>query len=261
MGVVNITPDSFSDGGRFLAPDRAIAHARQLIADGADILDLGAESTRPGATPVPADEEIDRLRPVLAALAGNGVTLSVDTMKPDVADFALQHGAAIVNDVSGAADPRMLEVASRHGAALVLMHMRGTPRTMQHLTQYDDVVAEVRDVLAARVAAARAAGVREVIVDPGIGFAKTAAQSLELLRRLPELRVLGCPILAGPSRKSFLGKVSGVTDAPSRLPETIAAVCAAVINGADWVRVHDVAECRRALAVVDAIRGVSWTGS
>ena len=262
MGVVNITPDSFSDGGRFLAAEAAIAQAERLIADGADLLDLGAESTRPGAEPVTAEEELARLRPVLQALAGRvDVPLSVDTMKPAVAEECLRLGATILNDITGARDERMLALACAKNATIVLMHMRGTPRTMQQQTEYNDVVADVANYLAERAAAARAAGIANIIIDPGLGFAKTAPQSMELLRRLDELQAIGCPILVGVSRKSFLGAASGCKDASARLPETVAAITIAALQGAEYVRVHDVAECRRALAVADAVRNPTWTVS
>jgi dihydropteroate synthase len=262
MGVVNVTPDSFSDGGRFLSAEAAIAQALRLVDEGADIVDLGAESSRPGSEPIPAEEEIRRLRQVLKGLAGRVTArISVDTTKAEVAAEALNLGATMVNDITAASDADMMEVVQKHCGALVLMHMRGTPRTMQQDTTYVDVVNEVRQFLSERVAAARHAGIREILVDPGIGFGKSVQQNVELLQRLGEFRSLGCPILVGPSRKSFLGAISGCRDAASRLPESLGAVCAAVMAGAEYVRVHDVAECRRALAIVDAVRGVQWTAS
>jgi len=262
MGVLNVTPDSFSDGGHFYTVETAVAHAFRMVEEGADLLDLGAESSRPGALPISATEELGRLRPILEALAGRiPIPLSVDTTKPDIADAALQMGASIINDITGGTDPQMLEVVRRHGASLVIMHMRAKPRTMQDDTAYVDVVAEVSQFLQGRVAAARQAGINDIVIDPGIGFGKDAVQNLELLRRLGEFRRIGCPILVGPSRKAFLGKITGCREAAERLPESIGAVCAAAMSGANYVRVHDVAECHRALAVVDAIRGVPWTAS
>ena len=262
MGVVNVTPDSFSDGGHYFSLESAVAHALRLVEEGADLLDLGAESSRPGAYPISASEELGRLRPILQALAGRiPIPISVDTTKPEIADAALRLGASMINDITGGTDPGMLEVVSRHGASLVIMHMRANPRTMQDDTAYRDVVAEVSQFLQGRVEAARRAGIRDIVIDPGIGFGKDSMQNLELLRRLGEFRQLGCPILVGPSRKAFLGKITGCREAAARLPESIGAVCAAAMSGANYVRVHDVAECHRALAIVDAIRGVPWTAS
>jgi dihydropteroate synthase len=262
MGVVNVTPDSFSDGGQFLAIESAVAQALRLADEGADILDLGAESTRPRSESVPAEEELRRLRPVLEALVGRvKVPISVDTSKPEVAAAVLALGAKMINDITGAIAPGMLDVVRQHGASLVVMHMRGTPKTMQDDTKYEDVVAEVGLFLKQRVDAARQAGIVDVWIDPGIGFGKNIEQNLELIRRLNDFRPLGCPILVGASRKSFLGRITGCGEASQRLPESIGAACAAAMSGADCVRVHDVAECRRALAIVDAVRGASWTAS
>jgi dihydropteroate synthase len=255
MGVLNVTPDSFSDGGRFTQLDDALRHARQLIAEGAAILDIGGESTRPGAEPVPASEELRRVIPVLEALRQEtAVRLSIDTRKPEVAEEAVRAGATLINDVTGLRDPAMMAVAARHNAGVVIMHMRGTPRTMRGLTGYGDVVAEVKEFLAARAAAARAAGISEILLDPGIGFAKTAAQSFELLRRLGEFEELGYPILIGPSRKSFLAAIPGMERAEDRLEGTLAAVAAGVLNGATIIRAHDVAACRKAASAALAIR-------
>jgi len=256
MGVVNVTPDSFSDGGRFFAPDAAIAHARQLLAEGADLLDLGAESTRPGAAPVTAAEQIRRLAPVIEALAANpGACLAVDTANAEVAGHALELGAQVVNDVTALADPGMAAVVARSGAGLVLMHMTGTPATMQQDPHYEDVTQEVREHLAARLEAARAAGVPDgrVVLDPGIGFGKTVRHNLELLARIEELKPLGRPLLIGVSRKSFLGKT---LDLPvdQRLEGGLAAGAVAVFLGARIVRTHDVAATVRAARVADALR-------
>ena len=257
MGVLNLTPDSFSDGGRFLDPEAAVARARALAEEGADLVDVGGESTRPGAPSVPAAEEIRRVVPVLERLraAGFPVPISVDTSKPEVARAALAAGAAMVNDVSALADPALASVVAEAGVPVVLMHMRGTPRDMQDRASYRDVVAEVRDELGAALARAVRAGVdpARVVLDPGIGFAKTPAQSLEVLARLRELGALGRPLLVGPSRKSFIGHVTGAA-VGDRLPGTLAAVAAGVLNGAAFVRVHDVAAARQAARVAAAIR-------
>ncbi len=256
MGVVNVTPDSFSDGGRFLEPAAAIAHARALLAEGADLLDLGAESTRPGAAPVPAAEQIRRLEPVLRALAAEtDACLSVDTTSAEVASRALELGARVVNDVSALADPAMAGVVARAGAGLVLMHMRGEPATMQHDPRYEDVTREVREHLAARLAAAHEAGVaaERVALDPGIGFGKTVRHNLELLARLAELAALGRPLVVGVSRKSFIGKT---LDLPpdQRLEGGLAAAAVAVYLGARVVRTHDVAAALRAVRIADGLR-------
>lgn len=255
MGVLNVTPDSFSDGGRFFHPEAALQQARHLMAEGADILDIGGESTRPGAVPVSAAEERRRVLPVIEALRSeSAVRLSIDTMKPEVADAALGAGATLVNDVTGLRNSAMAAVAARHHAGVVIMHMRGTPETMRALTEYADVVAEVKAYLAAQAAAARAAGIDEIILDPGIGFAKTAAQSFTLLRRLGEFQDLGYPLLIGPSRKSFLASIQGLERPEDRLEGTLAATAIGVLHGASVVRVHDVAACRKAALVAAAIR-------
>ncbi len=257
MGVVNVTPDSFSDGGMYLNPDAAIAHGRQLEVDGAAILDVGGESTRPGAEEVAAEEELRRVEPVIAALSGGEAAISVDTSKASVAAAALEAGAEIVNDVSALrGDPEIAALCADRGATVVLMHMLGTPRTMQDEPRYDDVVDEVKAFLALRLEAAVDAGVGEerIWLDPGIGFGKTAAHNLELLRRLAELRELGRPLVVGTSRKSFIGKLDG-SGADERLGGSIASSLLAAIEGAEVLRVHDVAEVSQAIAVADAILG------
>jgi dihydropteroate synthase len=256
MGVVNVTPDSFSDGGRFFAPGAAIAHARQLLAEGADLLDLGAESTRPGAAPVTTAEQIRRLAPVIEALAADPrACLAVDTASAEVADRALELGARVVNDVTALADPGMATVVVRRGAGLVLMHMAGTPATMQRDPHYDDVAREVRGHLATRLEAARAAGVPAgcVVLDPGIGFGKTVQHNFELLARIEEFRSLGRPLLIGVSRKSFLGKTLDLL-VNQRLEGGLAAGAVAVFLGARIVRTHDVAATVRAVRIAEALR-------
>ncbi len=263
MGVVNVTPDSFSDGGRFIDPTAAVVHARRLVADGADVLDVGGESTRPGATPVAATEESARVVPVIARLAKDvDVPISVDTSKSSVAEEAIAAGACIVNDVSaGLSDAGMLPVVARHRAGVVLMHMRGDPRTMQADPAYADVVADVRAHLAARVEAAIVAGVRgdAIAVDPGLGFGKTVAHNVALLRRLGEIASIGKPVLVGASRKSFIGRLTAEGDAvpepTDRVEGTIAAHAIAIAHGAAIVRAHDVKAAVRAARVADAIAG------
>jgi dihydropteroate synthase len=255
MGVVNVTPDSFSDGGLYLDPSTAIAHGRALAGAGATILDVGGESTRPGAAPVTADEEMRRVEPVVAALAGVAEEISVDTSKATVAEAALDAGASIVNDVTALrGDPEMAALVADRGAGLVLMHMAGDPRTMQVNPEYGDVVAEVRDFLAARLEAAVAAGVEEsrIWLDPGIGFGKTVRHNLELLRGIPELATLGRPILLGTSRKSFIGRTDG-SETDERLGGTIATSILAALAGVTILRVHDVREMSQAMSVVNAV--------
>jgi dihydropteroate synthase len=257
MGIVNVTPDSFSDGGEFIEAAAAIAHGRRLAAEGAEILDVGGESTRPGAAEVPAREELDRVLPVVEALSGRGHTVSIDTSKARVADRALAAGATIVNDVTALADPDMAGVCAERASGLVLMHMKGNPRTMQENPIYDDVVVEVRDFLAERVERAVAAGVEEerIWIDPGIGFGKNVDHNLELIERLGELRELGRPVVLGASRKSFLGRLTG-REVGERLGGSLATAVLGVARGADVLRVHDVRETRDALTVAEAILGV-----
>lgn len=256
MGIVNITPDSFSDGGAFLDPAAAIAHGRRLVEEGADLLDLGAESTRPGAAPVSAEEETARLLPVLDALADVPVPVSVDTMKPEVMRAAIAHGAGMVNDIAALRAPGAIEAVAPSDVAVCLMHMQGEPRTMQVNPTYADVVGEVREFLQARVDACVAGGIAadRIIVDPGFGFGKTVDHNLALLRRLEVFARMGAGVLAGWSRKSSLGRITGRPAAERLVPSVTAAVLA-VQRGATIVRVHDVAATRDALAVLAAVEG------
>jgi dihydropteroate synthase len=254
MGVVNVTPDSFSDGGLFLDTQRAVAHARRLIGEGADLLDIGGESTRPGAAPVTLEEERRRVLPVLEALVESGVPVSVDTRKPQLMRDAVAAGAAMVNDVAALAAPGALEAVARAPVAVCLMHMQGEPGTMQANPSYREVVAEVRAYLAGRVAAAESAGIARdrIVVDPGFGFGKTLEHNLALLAGLGELRLPGVALLAGLSRKAMLGKLTG-REPHERVHASVAAALAAVQNGAHIVRVHDVAATRDALTVWQAV--------
>jgi dihydropteroate synthase len=258
MGVLNVTPDSFSDGGRFLAVDAAAAHAARMVAEGADIVDVGGESTRPGASPVPVEVEVDRVVPVISRLRSDlpDAVISVDTRRALVAEAALGAGATIVNDVSAGADPAMFDLVRDRGAAIVLMHMRGEPRTMQEAPSYADVVDEVREHLRGRIEAAELAGVdpERIAVDPGIGFGKDLEHNLELIRRIDELVGLHRPVLVGPSRKRFIGAILDLPE-DQRVEGTIGAAAWMVSRGAHIVRVHDVLEVVRALRVVDAIAG------
>jgi dihydropteroate synthase len=258
VGVLNCTPDSFSDGGRFASPDAAVEAGAQMAAAGADWIDVGGESTRPGSTPVPEEEERARVVPVVAGLRArlpDDVLVSVDTYKAGTARAAVAAGARVVNDVSGGLlDPRLLDAAAAAGATVVLGHLRGQPATMMDGISFDDVVAEVAAELGARVAAARAAGCRAIWADPGLGFGKTLEHNLALLRALPALRAhVGVPLMVGVSRKAFIGKLTGRL-AGERLWGTAAAVTAAVLGGADAVRVHDVAEMRDVVLVARALR-------
>jgi dihydropteroate synthase len=255
MGIVNVTPDSFSDGGAFLSPARAIEHGERLIAEGADIVDIGGESTRPGAQPVDAEAELARVLPVLRALREFPIPVAVDTMKPAVMRAAIAEGASMINDVNALRAGGALEAVADSEAAVCLMHMLGEPRTMQESPRYDDVVAEVRAFLAARVAAAVAAGIPpgRIAVDPGFGFGKTLAHNMLLLRELAALCALGPPVLFGASRKSSLGRITG-RPVEERVHASVAAALLAAERGALILRVHEVAATRDALAVWVAMR-------
>ncbi len=256
MGIINVTPDSFSDGGRLVDPEIAVTAGIEMALNGADIVDVGGESTRPGSDPVPVGRELDRVVPVIKRLAAEvTIPISVDTRRAEVARAALEVGATIVNDVTAGSDPAMFRLVREAEAGFVLMHMRGEPKTMQQQTQYDDVVAEVRAYLAERVEAAVRSGIEweRLAVDPGLGFAKTEQQSYVLMRDIATFLELGRPVLVGPSRKSFIGNVLG-TDVRHRLEGTAGAVAWMAGQGAHIVRVHDVQEMVRVVRVVDAIR-------
>jgi dihydropteroate synthase len=258
MGVLNVTPDSFSDGGKFTAPDAAIAHAHAMVAAGADILDIGGESTRPGAVVVPEDEEIARTAPIIAALrsAGVAVPISVDTRKAAVAHAALSAGATMLNDVSAMIyDDGMAEVARTSGTPICLMHAQGDPETMQKDPHYDDVLLDVFDHLAERVAAAEAAGIAKsrIIIDPGVGFGKTQAHNLALIRGLSLFHTLGCPILLGVSRKRFIGNISGAERAEDRASGSVCVALEGIRQGVQIIRAHDIEEHRQAFALWRAV--------
>ncbi|MGZ8229084.1 MAG: dihydropteroate synthase [Burkholderiales bacterium] len=256
MGIVNVTPDSFSDGGQFASVAAALDHAHRLIEEGADILDIGGESTRPGAAPVTAQEEGRRVLPVLEGLAGCGVPVSVDTRKAEVMRDAIAAGASLINDVSALEGPGALEVVAASRSAVCLMHKQGEPQTMQQKPHYEDVVREVRDYLKSRVSAARAGGIAadRIVVDPGFGFGKDLEHNLTLLRGLPSLVAMGVPVLAGLSRKAMLGRLTG-KPVHERVYASVAAALFAVEQGVCIVRVHDVGPTRDALAVWSAARG------
>lgn len=257
MGILNVTPDSFSDGGRYLNPDDAIARALGMVEQGADVLDLGAESSRPGAVPIDEEEERRRLLPIVEAVCRRvSIPVSIDTTKASIAERALDAGAAIINDISALRfDARMGAVVAKSGAGVILMHMQGTPQTMQHAAQYADVVAEVRRFLKARVEAAREMGIgpKRILLDPGIGFGKNCRHNLALLNQLETVSMLGRPLVVGVSRKAFLGKV---LDRPvdKRLMGTAGAVAVAIMKGVRMVRVHDVEPIRDVVRIIEAIR-------
>ncbi|MBS1712725.1 MAG: dihydropteroate synthase [Armatimonadetes bacterium] len=255
MGVLNVTPDSFSDGGLYFDQDKAVEAGIRMVEDGADLVDVGGESTRPGASPVSAEDERQRVVPVVRRLVERGVVVSVDTSKVEVASAALDAGAQVVNDVTAFGDPEMADVCARSGCTVCLMHMQGEPRTMQEAPHYDDVVAEVRDFLVGRARAAEAVGVAgdRIWIDPGIGFGKTLGHNLALLARLDEFVATGYPVLIGVSRKSFLGKILGGAPPDERLEGTLAVQVLAQAAGAKIVRAHDVRPARRAMEVASAV--------
>jgi dihydropteroate synthase len=261
MGVLNVTPDSFSDGGQFNSLKAAFKQAQQLVNQGADFLDIGGQSTRPNAERIELDEELDRVIPIIEALRQDAefrdIPMSIDTTRSTVAEAAIAAGADLVNDISGATfDPNMLPTVAKLDVPIILMHSRGTPKTMQTLTHYQDLITEVIDFLATRIQAAIALGIDRIMIDPGIGFAKTYAQNLEILRRLKEFQTLNSPILVGVSRKSFIGHILNQPDPQKRIWGTAAACVSAIATGGDVLRVHDVAEMREACLVADAI----WRG-
>ena len=259
MGVLNVTPDSFSDGGAFLSPRRAISHAFRMQAEGADLIDVGAESTRPGARPISAREEIQRLLPVIKKLAPKlSIPISVDTTKAKVAKLMIEAGASLINDVSGLRDPQMPEVLARANVPVIVMHMRGTPRTMQRFAHYRKLLPEIVGELRHSLKKAKGAGVpaHNLLIDPGIGFSKDAGQNLVILKNLAVFKKMGFPVVVGPSRKSFIGKVLEVP-VGERLFGTAAAVALSVAGGADIVRVHDVAPMRQVADLAWAVSGTS----
>ncbi len=256
VGILNVTPDSFSDGGDFLDPEAAASHAAAMLDEGAEIIDVGGESTRPGSDPVGQEDEIRRVIPVIEEILSTcpGAVISVDTYRSGTAEAALEAGASLVNDVSALrADPRMASVVAQAGCPVVLMHMKGEPKTMQREPRYEDVVREVRDFLARRAEYAVAAGVEDVVVDPGIGFGKNLGHNLALLHDLDAIVDLGFPVLLGASRKRFIGRITGVQEARERVFGTVATTVLAYERGARLFRVHDVRANREALAVAEAV--------
>ena len=257
MGILNVTPDSFSDGNKFLDPEKAIAHAKQMVKEGADIIDIGAESSRPGSDPVSEEEELQRLLPIVSRLVKEiDVPISIDTYTPQVAEACLTLGAHMINDISGLRNKEMITVVSKHKVPVIIMHMLGDPKTMQENPMYTDIVQEIKTFFEERIQQAKAAGITDIILDPGIGFGKTVEHNLDILNRLKEFDV-GYPLLIGPSRKSFIGHITGLP-VEERLEGTIAAVCVGLINGASIFRVHDVTACKRALQIADAIQNRNY---
>jgi len=256
MGILNVTPDSFSDGGLFNDVDTAVSHGKKMVSDGADVIDVGGESSRPGSAPLSEKEELARILPVVTRLLHEvSVPISIDTYKPLVADVCLKAGAHLINDITGLTNPEMRKVAVKHNVPVILMHMRGTPKTMQQNPVYQDMIGEIKVFFQEQIATARKAGIQHIVIDPGIGFGKTVEHNLQILKHLGEFKTLSYPIIVGPSRKSFIGVLTGLS-VKERLEGTLAAITVAVMNGANMVRVHDVNECKRAIQVVDAIRGV-----
>ena len=253
MGILNVTPDSFSDGGLFLSPEAAVIHGKQMVADGADMIDIGGQSTRPGSKPVSRNEELRRVLPIIEALISEiQVPISIDTTKPEVADESFKRGVHILNDISGLRDERMIRVAARWDVPVIIMHMQGTPETMQINPTYVNVVEEIKTYLATQAKKAKQTGIEEIIIDPGIGFGKTVEHNLTIIKHLAEFKELGYPLLVGPSRKGFIGTLlnRGVHD---RLAGTLATITACMLNGADIIRAHEVKECRDAMTIADAI--------
>ena len=254
MGILNVTPDSFSDGGRFFDVKAAVAHAKQMVADGADAIDIGGESTRPNSERISSEEELRRVVPVIKALLKElAVPLSIDTMKPEVAEACLKLGVHMLNDITGLRNPRMIEIAAKYNVPTIIMHMQGTPETMQVSPKYNNVVSDIKKYLKVQAAKAKKAGIGQIIIDPGIGFGKTVEHNLAIIKNLAKFKELGYPVLIGPSRKSFIGKLLNL-DTDQRLEGTLAAVAICALNGADIIRVHDVKECKRAAKIADAIR-------
>ena len=254
MGILNVTPDSFSDGNLFLNPKKAVGHAKQMVKDGADIIDIGGESSRPGSEPVSEEEELGRVSQIIKKLAKEtNIPISIDTCKPKVAEECIKLGASVINDINGLRDEKMIKVAAKYKVPAVIMHMQGSPKAMQNNPFYKDVVKEIKEFFKAQIGKAKQAGIKDIIIDPGIGFGKTAGHNLQIFKNLNKFKGLKCPILVGPSRKSFIGNITGLP-ANERLEGTLAAISIAVFNGANIVRVHDVKECKRAVAVANAIR-------
>ena len=256
MGILNVTPDSFSDGGLFDDVDTAVEYVKKMVSEGADLIDIGGESTRPGSHPLSEKDELARVLPVIQNLIDKvSIPLSIDTYKPHVADVCLKTGAHLINDITGLTNPEMRKVIAKNKVPVVLMHMKGSPTTMQQNPQYNNLLGDLTVFFRKQINIARNEHIEQIIIDPGIGFGKNTEHNLQILKQLTTFKSFGCPLLVGPSRKSFIGAITGLS-VKERVEGTIAAVTVAVMNGADIVRVHDVKECKRALQIVDAIRGI-----
>lgn len=254
MGILNVTPDSFSDGGLFIDAGKAIEHAKQMVEDGADIIDVGGESTRPGSEPISDEDEFARIEPIIKKIVDIDAPISVDTYKPYVARKCIELGAHIINDITGLRNQAMIDLAAELKVPVVVMHMKGEPKNMQQNPVYEDLVNEIKKFLREKISKAKRAGIDNIIIDPGIGFGKTTEHNLQILKRLNEFAELGCPVMVGPSRKSFIGNITGLK-VGERLEGTLASAAIAVMNGANIIRVHDVNQCKRAIQIADAIRG------
>ena len=252
MGVLNVTPDSFSDGGQFVEVDEAVSHAKQMIIQGADIIDIGGESSRPGSDPVSVDEELQRVIPVIEKLLELSIPISIDTYKPEVAQECLSRGVHILNDIEGLRNQDMVTVAAKYDVPVIVMHMLGKPKTMQHNIEYSDVIEDIYTFFEKQIAIAKGAGISELILDPGIGFGKTVDHNLQIIKNLDGFKSLGYPLLVGASRKSFIGKLTGA-NVQDRLSGTIVSNIFALQNGASILRVHDVKECKQAIQLFEAI--------
>ncbi|MCX6722093.1 MAG: dihydropteroate synthase [Candidatus Staskawiczbacteria bacterium] len=257
MGVLNITPDSFSDGGEFLNIGLAIKQAKKMVEEGADIIDIGGESSRPGSNPVFIKEELKRVLPVIKLLAKEiKVPISIDTYKPEVAEICLKAGASIVNDITGLRDKKMVELVAKTKCPVVIMHMKGSPKDMQKNPKYKDVVEDVAKFFKEKISMAKEAGIKNIILDPGIGFGKTVEDNLKLIKGLKIFLKFSCPIMVGSSRKSFIGKINKTDNPKNRVEGTIASICYSIINGASIVRVHDIKQCKKAVEIIDAIKNI-----
>ena len=253
IGVLNVTPDSFSDGGLYINKEMAVNRAIEMVSEGADIIDIGGESSRPGSKSISISEELERVLAVIEILSKKiNVPISIDTYKPEVAEECLKLSACIINDITGLRNKKMIHVAKKYNAPVIIMHMQGYPKTMQKAPKYKNIIMEINEFFKGQISLAEKNGVKDIIIDPGIGFGKTTEHNLEILRNLREFKKQGKPILIGTSRKSFLGNITGMT-VNERLGATLASVIISVMNGANIVRVHDVKECKRALSVVDAV--------
>lgn len=253
-GILNVTPDSFSDGGDFFSLDKAVERAKIMENEGADIIDIGGESSKPNSEPVSIEEELRRVKPIIEKLTKEiNVPISIDTYKPEVAEQCIKAGASIINDITGLENLKMAELAAKYKVPVIIMHMQGTPRNMQDNPKYKDVVSDICIFFKERIAKAKKAGIKNIIIDPGIGFGKTLENNLEIIKRLEEFSYFKCPIMVGTSRKSFIGKINKIDNPKDRLSGSIASMTVAIINGANIVRVHDVKECRRAVQIIDSI--------